>query len=155
MTPIKKFSFDPTAVQAGMVVLPKDDYEFVLGEPKVFYRVKEDGNESYGITVPLLVVSEGEFKGKRIFPQFYLHTEAAWPMLKGFQLAALGFNVNQESQFNAQYKAENGEWDIDFENKTLGDFWRKLTGQRISATAEVKPNTVTGTDQNQFRWRPV
>lgn len=151
----KRFSFDPSAVQSGMLVLPKDDYEFIIGEPKVFDGVNPEGKENYGIRVQLMVASEGEFKGKRVLQNFYMHSEEALPMLKAFQLAAFGFDVKGEKEFNELYKAENGEWDIDFETKALGDYWRKLTGSRIAATADVKLNTKSGNEQNQFRWRPV
>jgi len=153
--PPTRFSFDPAAVQAGILVLPKDDYEFIVGEPRAFTGMNPEGKENYGIRVQLMVASEGEFKGKRILQNFYLHSEEALPMLKSFQLASFGFTGNDEKRFNEEFAAQNGEWDIDFASGTLGDFWRKLSGLRVAATADVVINKKTGNDQNQFRWRPV
>jgi hypothetical protein len=152
---IPRFRFDPAAVQSGALVLPKDDYEFIVGEPKVFARKKTGTDiDSYGLMFPLLVASEGEFKGKRIFVNFYMHSEGALPMLKAFQLAVFGFTPQQEREFNAQYPASEA-WDVDFETKTVGDNWKSMTGQRVCATALVVPNQQSGDDQNNFRWRPV
>lgn len=39
-----RYTADPTQVSASLVILPKDEYEFVVGRPKAFERTAAAGH---------------------------------------------------------------------------------------------------------------
>lgn len=143
------FKFNPANTSAGDVILPKGDYVFKVGEPKVIYSKKDDGTESYGILLKL-TVSEGEFAGKSIFNRMYLHWEGADRPLKQFMMAAFGFSpsdAEQEAQFNEEYQGEN--WDIDFEQKALGEVYMRLKGTHVIWAVDVQTRKDDPTKEQQ------
>lgn len=149
-----RFDNDPTKVQASFEVLPKDDYEFVVGEPKAFHRVNKAGNDSYGIRFPLTVASENA-KGKKVVFNTYQQSEGAQAMAKQFMLAVLGFGKGkaEESKFDAEYAGK--DWSFDTDTKAVGDMWRMATGQRVIGSLDMTIGD-NGDEQQAFNgWRPI
>lgn len=162
MTAPTAFRFDPTAVQATIEVLPKGEYEFVVGEPKSFKNTTKKGanagKENFGVRYPV-VVAEGESKGKRIFVNLFMHSEGAQPIAKQFLMAAAGFQRNEagEKAFNEAMAGK--DWNYNPENGTAGDAWHTIKGSRVRGALDVGLNPDDPTQKQQVFvpgcWSPV
>lgn len=151
-----------TKVQAGIVMLPKGDFEFAVKEAKTFARVSTDPEtqeqkDVYGIQYNLEVVggSEDTYNGKIIPLQIYAHAgDVALGIGKRFVMAALGFAINDEDNFNEKYS--DGDWGFDTEAQELGDMWTSVVGTRVAASTDQKVDRRDSTRKNQvFNWRPI
>lgn len=152
-----RFNFDPNAVSASIEVLPKDSYEFIIGEPKSFMRKNRKGEDSYGIRYPL-VVAEGPHKDKRVFYSIYQQSEGAQAVGKQFLMAALGYDRSSDAE--KEYNAAHGGADFSFntDDQTVGDGWMELKGQRVNGELDVAMNDETGAEMQQFPagcWSPI
>lgn len=149
------FAFRPSAVVAGIEVLPKDSYHFEVGEPKSFSRISKDpakeGAANAGVMYPLKVVSEGPKKGKTIYYNCWLHTEGGQKITKSFLMAVLGFSMKQQGDYDAKYDA--ADWSCDFDNKTCGAAWHEATGKVVSCDLDVKMSEQNEEQQNFGFWR--
>lgn len=147
-----------TTAQAGILILPKGDYEFGISDPKLFSRKSagEGGVERhvFGVQYNLVVKTTGEYEGKTIPLQLYMHTENSFGMNKQFVMAALGSSINQEDEFNEKYA--DADWSIDTDENEMGDIWKNVGGNMISATADIVPDKRdVERKQQRWSWRPV
>lgn len=157
-----RYTPDLTKVQAGIPLLPKGDFEFAVKEAKTFSRQSTDQTtqetkDVYGLQYNLQVMSgsDDSFVGKIIPLQIYAHAgDAALSIGKRFVMAALGFALNDETNFNAKYA--DGDWGFDTEEQTLGDMWASVVGTRVAASTDQKPDKRDTSRMNQvFNWRPI
>lgn len=150
-----------TNTQAGIILLPKGDFDFKVNEVKTFSRISVDQQtqlqrDVFGIQYNLEVVSgsEASFIGKTVPVQLYMHTEASLGINKRFIMAALGFAIYDESSFNEKYA--DADWSFDTEEGEVGDIWRSVVGTRVNAATDIVPNKRNPNQQNQqFNWRPI
>lgn len=148
-----EYNGDPTRVSANFEVFPKDDYEFVIGEPKSFEKVGEKGL-NYGIRYTLTVATEGPFKGKKFMQTLYMHSEGAQPINKRFILAGFGYDIKAEKKFDQDFAGK--DWGFNPPTGACGDAWRELVGKRVVASLDVKISDRDGSDQQDVKgWRPI
>ena len=145
---------------ATVLLLSKDTYQFVPSEPKTFKRTSTDPKtkkerEIFGISYGLRVKG-GQFDGKTIPLQFYMHTEGGFGMAKQFIMACMGYEVTQEGE--AQFNADHADADFSFDPDTneIGEYWKKPTGALVEADCDERANPNNLNQKNQtFKWRPV
>lgn len=149
------YNNDPSKVVASFEVLPKDDYEFIIGEPKAFEKTGEKGL-NYGVRIPLTVAT-GPMEGKKSQPQVcYEHTEGAQMMGKQFKMAALGFGKGraEEQRFDKEYGGQ--DWSFDTDSGGCGDAWREMTGKRVIGAYDIGINAQSGEEQQKVAgWRKL
>jgi hypothetical protein len=149
------YNFDPTSTTASIEVLPKGDYEVIIGEGKPFLRDGEKG-QNWGIMFPL-IVADGIHKDKKVYSNSYMHTPGAGTFTKQFQMAVLGFERNQssEEQFNEEYG--KADWSFDPESGHLGEGWKELFGKRVIVSLDTQPHRDRPDEMTQqFKgFRPV
>lgn len=147
-----RYEGDPTRVAAGLEVFPKDEYEFIVGEPKAFEKLGENGL-NHGVRWSLTCVTEGPMKGKIFIQTNYQHSEAAKPMGKRFTMSVLGYGPKDEKRFDADFAGK--DWGYDTDSGAVGDAWRETVGKRVIGDVDIVMNKRDGTDQNRVNWRPV
>jgi len=151
-----RFTPNLSNVSAGIPLLDRGEYEFLVGESKPFIRVTEkDGvaKTLWGVVTSLKVTSEGAFKDKTIPWQMFMHTDASQPMIKQFLMAVYGFNKNNEADFNVKFNED--DYIVDTEDNILGDVWTGIAGKYVRANVVQKANKLDATQmQNQFSWFP-
>jgi hypothetical protein len=155
-----RFEFDPSTVTSSIPVLPKNDYEFIIGEPKSFIRKNAKGEDSYGVRYPL-TVAEGEKKGQRIFFSTYYQSEGGQSAAKRFLMAVYGYKSNdeEEQRFNADMKGQ--DWAFDPDSGGVGEAFRNVTGKRVRGSLDVQPakdrdGNETGEQNQNFKaWFPM
>jgi hypothetical protein len=156
--PPRNFAFNPAKAAATQRIYEKGTYEFVVGEPKAFYRdnTATGGKESFGVFYPL-TIAEGEYKGERILHNLYLHTEATAGMNKQFIMAVLGYNPRDnaaEQSYNEEHA--NDDFAVNFESLELGQGWHQLTGNRVIFDLDITINKQTGDPQQKVaRMNPI
>lgn len=153
-----RYTPDLTKATAGIKLLPKGDYEFKIGEPKLFSRQRNENDgsqtEVFGVSYGLTVVAGDQEVGTSIPMQLYMHTEKTAGMNKRFVMAALGYSLDDEPKFNEDFV--DADWSVDTEENEIGEIWKRLAGQRVAATADIVPNKQNPNQQNQqFNWRPI
>jgi len=137
---MSRYTHDPTQVIASFVTLPKDDYEFEVGKPRAFERTARKGHQSYGIRVPLKVISSGAENGKKTMYTLYLHSEGGQQMAKRFQMAAAGFtaiNEKSEKAFDNDPNIAGADWGYDPENGEVGTGWAQYEGLRLACDVDI------------------
>lgn len=155
-----RFEFDPSTVTSAIPVLPKNDYEFIIGEPKSFIRKNAKGEDSYGVRYPL-TVAEGDRKGTRIFFSTYYQSEGGQAAAKRFLMAVFGYKSNQEDEdrFNRDMKGK--DWAFDPDSGTVGEQFREVTGKRVRGSLDIQPakdsqgNETGEQNQNYKAWFPL
>jgi len=155
-----RYEFDPSTVTSAIPVLPKNDYEFIVGEPKSFIRKNAKGEDSFGVRYPL-TVAEGEQKGKRIFLSTYYQSEGGQAAAKRFLMAVYGYKGNdeEEQRFNRDMRGQ--DWSFDPESGMVGEAFRQVTGKRVRGSLDVQPakdahGEPTGElNQNFKSWSPL
>lgn len=140
------FNPNPSAVDAGFPIFPKDEYEMVIGDPKTFYGTAKDSTkvDNYGVMFTL-IIAEGPMKGKKFIKRCFMHTPESQGFAKQFQMAALGFNPkNQEDEqkFNEAYG--NADWSFNTDTQSCGEAWAEMKGKRLYASLDQGVNKVTG-----------
>lgn len=148
------FEHDPSEVSAVISVFPKEEYEFIVGEPSAFYNAGKDGKaDNYGVRYRMTVAEDkgAVKKGEFSFYNCFEHTEGSRGFGKQFRMAVLGFPGTRQGEeaFNAKYKGS--DWGFDTDTKACGDAWRELTGKRVKAVVDVTANTTTGEPQQAWR----
>lgn len=168
MSPIMQPDFSD--VKAGFRTLDRGEYQLVLGKPKGFYYVKDNGKEVGGVRVPVNVVGQimadgsidDQYEGDAVSPvRLYLHTEGAFRMTKQFLLAAAGYAIEDEDEADEEFFAVTDfSFDVDDEDDpenatvTLGDGWSGLEGNHVRVTADI--DIYEGNPQQNWRsWLPV
>lgn len=152
-----RYENSPAAVSATIEVFPKDDYLFILGEPKVFSGVtksgKNAGKENYGVGFSL-TVKDGEKEGKRQFTRCFESSEEAQAMSKQFKMAVLGYDRTKadEARFNAEWGSK--DWSFDTDSGAVGDAWREMTGRLVVGILDVEIDKDTGDERQVWKgWR--
>lgn len=152
------FNPKPSEVSGLIQPLPKDLYEFVIGEPKVIFKKDEATGETlnHGMSYTL-TVADGEYAGKKAFPRMYMHTQDAAARSKQFQIAAYGFTVDNagEGEFNATYG--DADWSYDTDTGAIGQAWLDLKGKRVKCEVGLsKPTEAYPNPSQQFnKWFPI
>lgn len=155
-----RFEFDPTNEVASIPVLPKDDYEFQIGEPSTFMRKNNKGDDSFGIRYPLTVM-EGPQKGKRIFLSTYYQSDGGRSMAKQFKMAAYGYQRGQEGERQFDADMQGADWSFNTDDRSIGDAYREMTGKRVRGSLDVQPakdadGNPTGEQNQNFKaWFPL
>lgn len=150
-----RYEYDPSKATALQEIFPKDEYEFIIGEPKAFIRKNRKGEDSFGVRFPL-TIAEGRFASKRTMITCYLHSDGAQSMAKRFQMAAYGFRNNQEQEAEFNIEMAGKDWGFDPATGACGEMWRNMAGSRVVGALDVKPNEETGEPQQDFKsWRPL
>lgn len=147
-----RYENDPTKVASSIEVFPKDDYEFIVGEPKSFFRINAKGADSYGVRFPVSV-AEGPYAGKRTVFTTYQQSEGAQQMAKRFIMAVLGYGAAraEEKRFDADYAGK--DWSFDTDTGAVGDMWREASGKRVIGSLDVRMGD-DGSEQQDFKgWR--
>lgn len=155
------FRPDPTKVAAGIPIYEKGSYEIELGEPKPFLRVtasgKNAGQQNHGVMFRCIIV-EGPQKGKPYIHNCMMHTQESESFSKQFQLAAYGYERNDEAKFDAN-EGTNKDWSYDpvpegGGEPTVGDGWREMKGKHVKIDLGVKEG-LNGKQQSVDGIRPV
>lgn len=153
-----RYDHDPTSVTASITILPKDDYEFIIGKPKAFERTAKAGHQSYGIMFPLKVAN-GPQAGKKTILRVYLHSEGAAQMAKRFQMAVYGLSVNEKNEKEFDSYAAGLDWGYDTEDGSVGEEWAKYEG--LHAACDLDVETVKNDKGEDVEsqvwgvWRPI
>lgn len=133
------FNNDPSKVSAGFTVLPKDDYELIIGSPKAFFKTGQNGKaDNYGVRFPLTVAS-GPYQGKKSVPaNLYEHTEDAQSFGKQFKMAALGYGKGREEEERFDKDQAGKDWSFDTDSGACGDAWNEMTGKRVVGSYDIQ-----------------
>lgn len=147
-----RYEPDLTAVAVNLDLFEKDNWEFIIGEPKAFARENDKGQLSVGVRYLLNLAEEqnGHKKGSKQMFSCYIHTDGGMAFSKRFIMAALGFKgtTQSEREFDEQFKG--ADWSLDPDTSSVGDVWRQPTGRRIICSLEVGVNPNTGEPSQQF-----
>jgi hypothetical protein len=153
------YNYNPSQATASIPILPKDDYEVIVGAPKAFLKKNDDGSDkNWGVRYSLQLANDDT---TRIIYSGYLHTGGAANFFKQFQMAAYGYrkSASSEEQFNEAYK--DADWSLNFETGECGEAWKGMEGARVIASLDVVPakdssGKPTGEEQQQFKnFRPL
>lgn len=153
-----RYENSPAAVSATIQVFPKDDYLFIVGEPKVFSGVtkagKNAGKDNYGIGFSL-TIKDGQFANKRTFTRCFESSEEAQGMSKQFKMAVLGYGKSraEEERFNKEWGAK--DWSFDTDSGAVGDAWREMTGKVVIGALDMKLDDNDNETQVFKAWRPL
>lgn len=154
-----------TTASAGIPQLI-GDFEFKVNDVKTFFRTTTDAatqenKDVYGVQFSLQITKTEEEEseklvGKTIPLQLYYHTEGADGINKRFMMAALGFALNDEDNFNEKYSTANWSYGDPKENQIPEDsMWKQVVGTRVKASCSIKPDKRDSTRKNQqFDWKP-
>lgn len=150
-----RYEYDPSKSQATIEIFPKDEYEFIVGEPKAFIRKNRKNQDSFGVRVSL-THTEGAYKGKRTVFTCYLHSEGAQSMSKRFQMAVFGYEAKAEAEQDFNKATSGLDWSFDPETGSVGAAWKQLGGARVIGNLDVGKNEETDEPQQVFKsWRPA
>ena len=151
-----RFEPDPSKISATIAILEKDEYEFLVGEPKSFEKKNADGTiANYGIRYPLTVM-EGPRKGAKQFQTCYQHTEGSEAFSKRFVMACLGYDgtPDGEKAFDSAYAGR--DWSFNTDDGSCGEVWRECANKRVFGAADVGVNNKTKEPMQQFTgWRAL
>jgi hypothetical protein len=158
-----RYAPDLTKATAGIPQLI-GDFEFKVNDVKTFKRTTTDpatqeNKDVYGIQYALQVTEADEdnqkLLGKTIPLQLYMHVETTEGLNKRFIMAALGFPMNEEDDFNTKYAG--ADWNYNPDEGTIPEnaIWKQVVGTRIRATCTIKPDKKDPSRKNQqFDWKP-
>lgn len=148
-----RFEPNPSTATAGFPIYPEGEYEVVIGEPVSFLSPGKDGKQdNYGVRFKS-TIGEGDKKGKQIMINCYQHTEESCNFAKQVQMAALGYKKNDEDKFNAEQGS--ADWSFNTDDKSAGEAWHKMQGQRVMVMLAVKMGQ-NGEEQQQIKsFRPL
>lgn len=167
-----RMNFDPNKVSSGIPLLDAGDYQFLITDAQLFFRLSEQTDEQgnkvtkevYGTRYPVKILSappgSEHFIGKSIPISLYMHTEGGDSMNKAFVMAAYGFTQKDEMEFNEQYPAGDGwinSWASPNEPDSadlLADVWKGVAQRKVNAVVTVGQRKGTNDKQNNFRWSP-
>lgn len=156
-----RFEPDMSKARASTRIFERGEYEVKVGEPQAMLYRKDNDDVVAGVRYPLTMVGritadgnieeEGDWgsEGEDVSPtRLYVHTEAAWPMAKRFVMAAMGYSLEEEDEFDEEFVSEHdfaidGDPDAEDETPELGSAWKQVEGQRVWITLD--------TDQYQGR----
>ena len=149
-----RFEVPSDKVYSTTPILPKGSYVFAVGDPKTFINMEKDDPtkiRNFGVIVAITTDLDGQ---KVTLPaRLYFHNDGSQRMAKRFLMCTLGFIPNQkgEQDFNKTYPSL---W-VDPTEQTMSDAFKRVSGGKVTAIVDVKPNPETGDQQNDFRWQTV
>lgn len=154
-----RYEHDPSKVVASLTILPKDDYEFVVGRPKAFERTASKGHQSYGIRFPLSVVG-GPQDGKKTVYTIYLQSDGGAQMGKRFQMAVAGFATNEKNEKLYDAEVAGKDWSYNTDDGSVGEEWLAYEGKHVCCDVDVEQITPEGKTEPQDSqkwgtWRPI
>ena len=157
---VKRFQPDLTKARAGIRTFDRGEYEVEITDvrPIAYTKeatAKEKEKDVAGGRVIMKMVGQvsangklnREFEGESIRPnRLYVHTDGAWGITKRFIMAALGYNLDNEDKFDADWASKA---DISVEGEgdaaVLGKSWMDLKGQHLIVTLDK--DTYKGREQ--------
>jgi hypothetical protein len=150
------FAPNLSKVAGTITVLPKDSYEFIIGEPKAYLRQNKKQEDMHGVQYPLKVVG-GPMDGKMIYFSAGMHNDGSAGATKRFMMAAYGFEVSSDNEKLFDETTENLPQGYNTDDKSVEDFWRRPVGTRILADVDqnVDPNDSSKVYQQFVAWYPV
>lgn len=131
-----RYEFIPKDVSTSILVLPADDYEFLIGEPKP-YAFQTKGGENkpsedrYGVRFPLRVMTSGAFENKMIFFSGDQSSDIGQQVTKGFIMAALGYGKGREEEERFDMDHGTDDFGFDTDSGFIGDGWRQVKDMRV------------------------
>lgn len=148
-----RFEPDMEKARASTRIFERGDYELKVEEPQPMLYKKDNGDVVAGVRFPLTMVGritadgnieeEGDWgeAGEDVSPaRYYVHTDAAWPMAKRFVMAAMGYSLDEEDEFNEEFVSEHSfaiDGDPDSEEEPeLGSAWKQVEGQHVWMTLD-------------------
>ena len=161
-----RFSPNPNRVSSTFTTLPKDIYEFVVGEPKPYFQERANGTTTYGIRFPL-TVQGGEYDGKLVTFNGEMYDQDnnetfGMPSTKRFAMACLGYPIDDEGEKRFNADTENEDWSFDPgqddpDSRYVGEFWLKLKGCGVRSQLD---HNVSKTDPTKIyhkfaAWYPM
>lgn len=151
------FNPDLSQVSAGIAVFPKGVLQFQIEDPKPFKKNTDKG-ERFGIYYPLKVTqvredSDPKAVGKKSMFTCYMHNDGGMSMTKQFAMAVLGYGKKDEAKFDEALAGTDAQ--IDFENKTCGEFWQALAGREVLAEVDETLGEDGETPFQKFNWMPL
>jgi len=152
----RRMNFDMTKETAGILILDSGEYEFTIVDVSIFERTRNnpDGttDDIYGLRYKLSVDGNDQYDGKTIINDLYMHTPKTGSLNKAFVMAGHGYDVRNEAQFNDTF-SDPSVWNIDWDEKVIGDAWKGVVGRKIKALVTRKTRSDDpNQEQNQFRW---
>lgn len=150
-----RFSGAPTKASVGFVTLPKDTYEFAIGEPKAYERIqKKDGAENtlQGIRWPLTVRSEGQMKGKTVFFTSTQGNDISLGQEKALMMSADGVEPTSDNDEVWSQEHENDDYDADTSTGVVGEGYLRHKGKIVSADVDITTSTKDGNTQQFQKW---
>lgn len=138
-----RFDKNPANASAGFIRLPKDTYTLEVVSVKPVQFDQNPQAIRAGVNIALLVVSEGQYKGKTVSYFAAFHDEMNEGISKRFQMAVCGYNpknADEERKFNENEAAKDWSFDTDKQNPTIGDAWKELKGKIVVANCDEKPD---------------
>jgi len=166
-----RFAPDLKAAHAGMLILERGEYEFEVTKSTPFFYVKDDGTEVAGVRAAMEVAgrimadgsldTDADYIGENAAPmRLFVHTPKSFAMTKQCILAAMGYDVRDETQANEEY-FDGADFSIDGDDDDPdnvevigGASWNDMVGKRLRMTADV--NIWQGREQQQYRsYQPI
>lgn len=152
-----RFTGAPTKANVGFVTLPKDSYELKLGEPKAYSRTTQKNEIQEGIRWPLVVVSDGDMKGKTVFFNSTQGNEISLGQEKSLMMAADGVEVSLENDPVWSTAHENEDYSADTDTGVVGEGYNRHKGKTVMADVDitVDKNDVSKQFQKWLKFYPV
>lgn len=150
-----RFTPDLKGTRAGFPIYESGDYEVKVTEVTPIGYMKEVEDKETGMTThqPVVggranlemvgrVLKDGTLdrtdEGEPVSPvRLYVHSEGAWSITKRFAMAALGYSLEDEEDFNEEVAGDldlGVEFDPDSDDEeaaVLGPGWARLTGKHL------------------------
>jgi hypothetical protein len=150
-----RFTGAPSKASVGFITLPKDTYNFKIGEPKAYERtVKKEGSETLqqGIRWPLTVESDGTFKGKTVFFNSTQGNEISLGQEKALMMAADGVEPTSDNDEVWSAEHENDDYDADTSTGVVGEGYLRHKGKIVSADVDITTSTKDGNTAQFQKW---
>jgi hypothetical protein len=150
-----RFSGAPTKATVGFITLPKDTFEFTIGEPKAYERTqKKDGAENLlqGIRWPLTVKSEGQFKGKTVFFTSTLGNDISLGQEKALMMSADGVEPTADNDEVWSLEHANDDFDADTATGVVGEGYNRHKGKVVMADVDITISNKDGNSQQFQKW---
>lgn len=151
-----RFTGAPTKASVGFITLPKDTYNFRIGEPKAYERVAGKGTDKeqlqQGIRWPFTVESDGSFKGKTVFFNSTQGNEISLGQEKALMMAADGVEASADNDEVWSMEHENEDYDADTATGVVGEGYLRHKGKVVSADVDITTNTKDGNTAQFQKW---
>ena len=157
-----RFQGAPTKASIGFITLPKDRYEFEIGEPKAYERTQKgkDGADDkivQGINWPLIVRSPGQYQNKVVFFRSAQDNDISLSQEKALMMAADGVEPKADNDEVWSLEHEGDDFSADTTSGVVGEGYRRHKGKRVFGEVDItisKQDNVTQF-QKWVRWDVV